>query len=74
MPEVRIRIVARRLPREGVEGLGADEPLGAGGQDGLHLVSGADEQANERARLVGRYPAGHSEQDARHAPSLSRTG
>ena len=34
----------------------------------MHLVSGANEQADERAGLVGRDPAGHSEQDARHAP------
>ena len=73
-PEVRIGIVTRWPARQSPEGLGRDEPLRAGGQHRFHLVSGANEQANERAGLVGRNPAGHSEQDARHAPSLSRTG
>ena len=73
-PEMRIRILARRPSRERREGLGRDEAPRGGGQDRFHLVPGPDEQANERAGLVGRNPAGDSEQDARHAPSLSRTG
>jgi hypothetical protein len=32
----------------------------------MDVVAGPDEQADERARLVGRDPAGDSEQDARH--------
>jgi len=40
---------------------------------GIAAFLGPDEKADQRARLVGRYPAGHSEQDARHAPSFSRT-
>ncbi len=53
---------------------GATNRPARGGQDRFDLVPGPDEQANERAGLVGRNPAGDSEQDARHAPSLSRTG
>ena len=74
VPKVRVRIVTRRTSRERPEGLGRDESHRAGGQDRLDLVSRPDEQANERARFVRRNPAGDSEQDARHAPSLSRTG
>ena len=68
MLEVRVRVVARRLPGERVEGLRRDEALGAGRDDRVHVVSRADEQADERAGLVGRDPPGDAEQDARHAP------
>ena len=66
--EMRVRIVARRATRERDERLSGDEPLGARREHGVHLVSGADEQPDERAGLVGRNPTGHAEQDARHAP------
>ena len=66
--EMRIRIVGRSRSRERVEGLGGDEPLCAGGEHRVHVVAGANEKADECAGLVGRNPAGHSEQDARHAP------
>ena len=66
--QMRVRVVARGAPRERGEGLGRHEPLGARGEHGVHLVSGANEQPDERAGLVGRDPTGHAEQDARHAP------
>ena len=71
--EMRIRVVSGRAPGERAERLGRDEALGPGREDGLHLVSGPDEQADERARLVGRDPPGDSEQDARH-PALAQPG
>ena len=70
-PEMRVRIVGRSGSSKRVEGLGGDEPLCAGGEHRPHVVAGANEKADERAGLVGRNPAGHSEQDARHAPCLS---
>ena len=72
--EVRIGLVARCLTRERPEGLGGDEALGAGREHRVHVVSGANEQPDEGAGLVGRYPPGHSEQDARHTPRLSSAG
>ena len=69
VPEMGIGILARRSPRERDEGLARDEPLCARGENRLDLVSRPHEQADERACLVGRYPAGDAEQDARHAPS-----
>ena len=73
--EMRKRVGARRRPPgERVEGLGATKRSAPARQHGLHLVSGAHEQPDERARLVGRYPAGDSEQDARHAPSAQPDG
>ena len=73
-PEMRVRIVGRSRSSKRVEGLGRDKPLCTGSEHRPNVVPGANEKANERAGLVGRNPAGHSEQDARHAPSLSRTG
>ena len=70
-PEMRIRILTGRTPCQRDKGLARNEPLGPRGENRFDVVSCPYEQAHERARLVGRYPAGDSEQDARHAPSLS---
>jgi hypothetical protein len=72
--EMGIGVGARPLSGERVERLGRNEALGSGRDHRFHLMPRSNEQADERARLVGRYPAGHSEQDARHAASVSWSG
>ncbi len=69
--EVRVRVVGRRPARQRRERLGGDEALGARGEHGVHFMAAPDEQPYQRAGLVGRDPAGDSEQDARHALALS---
>ena len=68
--ERRDDVAGRRAPGAGTgrspprgerpERLGGDEPLGAAGHEGSHLVSRADEQPDELARLVGGDPSGNA--------------
>ena len=64
--QVRVRVVARRLPGEREERLRGHELLRGSGHDRIDVVSRSHEQAHERARLVGRDPPGDAEQDACH--------
>ena len=66
--EMRIRVGGSRRSRERVERLGGDEALGAARRQRQHVMAGANEQADDLARLVGRDPAGDAKDDARHRP------
>ena len=66
--EMRIRIGGSRRARERVERLGGDEPLGPARRQRQHVMAGANEQADDLARLVGRDAAGDAKDDARHRP------
>jgi hypothetical protein len=65
VPEVRIRVVAAWLSREREERLSRDESLRRGRDERIDVMARPDEQSGERARLVGRYPPGDAQQDAR---------
>ena len=65
--QVGVEIVGGRPAREGVEGLGRDEALGAGRDERDHLVARLDEQARQLAGLVRGDPAGDAEKDPAHA-------
>ncbi len=64
--QVRVGVLALRLPGEREERLRGYEALGALGQERIDVVAGSDEQPHEGAGLVGRDPAGDSDQDACH--------
>ena len=75
--QVLVEIVAGGPAGERGEGLGADEPLGAGRDERDHVVPALDEQARQLAGLVGGDPAGDAEQDPAHArivPATARCG
>ncbi len=64
--QVRVRICRRRPARERPERLGGDEPLRSAREHRRHVVTRADEQPDELARLVGGDPTRHADDDVRH--------
>ena len=64
--QVRVGILGLRGPREGVERLGGDEPLGTARRQGQHVVARRDEPADQLTGLVGGDAAGDAEDDPRH--------
>src|SRR5689334_14953320 len=62
-----VEIVRGRAAREGEEGLGPQQALGARRDEGHDLMAAANEQPNELARLVGGDATGHTHEHAGHA-------